>query len=390
LPQAPKLGFRSQCSYDPRNEVNTLKTTVELESYKGSVRLNVWDFGGQEIYHGSHTLFLHSQAIFLLLWNPEEEKTCGKKTDSDHRPITYWLDYLRSVAGTDNPLIVVQSQCDTPEIRAEVPVRFSDWIGSSWTVEVSAKSDYGLERLKATLKDAAWACLHKRRPPPIGVGRLKVRDRLRQMLKENQERESAQRQQRLLERTKFDRLCDDIGGISDKEALLDFLHHNGVVFFRPGLFQNQIILDQNWALEAIYSIFHRDKCLKQLKKLHGRFSREDLELLIWSGYTPAEQNAFLGMMESRGICFKVWQYPIENGNISRQSYFRGGPRPRNRHSQDGCPRVSRPWKPRPVTPFSAKASCAATFQRSVSRLAMWPFTGNMVAGLTKKPPTAAC
>jgi hypothetical protein len=95
---------------------------------------------------------------------------------------------LRSVAGTDNPLIVVQSQCDTPEIRADVPVRLSDWIGSLWTVEVSAKTDYGLERLKATLQDAAWACLHKRTPPPIAKSRVTVRDRLRQMLsKEDQE-----------------------------------------------------------------------------------------------------------------------------------------------------------------------------------------------------------
>jgi internalin A len=62
-------------------------------------------------------------------------------------------------------------------------------------------------------------------------------------------------------------------------------------------------------LEAIYSIFHREKCFKQLKKLHGRFSRKDLELLIWSGYTPEEQNAFLGMMESCGICFRLeWEY----------------------------------------------------------------------------------
>jgi hypothetical protein len=62
------------------------------------------------------------------------------------------LDYLRSVAGTDNPLIIVQSRCDTPEIRADVPVRLSDWIGSSWTVDVSAKTDFGLERLKPTFK----------------------------------------------------------------------------------------------------------------------------------------------------------------------------------------------------------------------------------------------
>jgi internalin A len=240
----------------------------------------------------------------------KRRKDSSKKTDPEHRPITYWLDYLRSVAGTDNPLIVVQSQCDTPEIRADVPVRLSDWIGSLWTVEVSAKTDYGLERLKATLQDAAWACLHKRTPPPIAKSRVTVRDRLRQMLsKEDQELPSQERQHRLLNRNEFDQLCAEVGGISDPKALLGFLHHNGVVFYRSGLFKNQVILDQNWALEAIYSIFHRAKCFNQLKKLHGRFSREDLELLIWSDYTPEEQKVFLGMMESCGICFRVRELP---------------------------------------------------------------------------------
>jgi internalin A len=288
--------------------LNFIQTNVDLESVKGSVRLNLWDFGGQEIYHGSHTLFLHSQAIFLLLWNPEEEKTVDKKTDSEHRPISYWLDYLRSIAGTDEPLIIVQSQCDTPEIREDIPGSPSDWIGSSWTVEVSAKTDFGLDRLKATLKDAAWACLHKRPPPPIGVGRLKVRDRLRQMLEEDQEREPSERQHRLMDRTEFDHLCGEVGGVSDKRALLDFLHHNGVVFYRPGLFSDRIILDQNWALEAIYAIFNRKKILPLLRG-YGRFSREDLELLIWSDFKPEEQKVFLGLMESCGICFKVRELP---------------------------------------------------------------------------------
>ena len=49
-----------------------------------------------------------------------------------------------------------------------------------------------------------------RRPPhPIGAGRVKVRDRLRQMLEEDQKREPDKRQHRLLERAEFDRLCDE-------------------------------------------------------------------------------------------------------------------------------------------------------------------------------------
>ncbi len=290
---------------------------LSLEGFPEPVRLNFWDFGGQEIYYGSHSLFLQGQAVFLILWTPAHE--AGTDSEGDltfrRRPLAYWLDYLRAFAGTDAFVLIVQSQCDSACDRAShPPVKVNDFFFLRW-LEVSAKTGLGLNLVKAAIEESVRDRFERRPPPPIGVGRVAVRDRLRQMLEEDQKREPAKRQHRLLERTEFDGLCDDVGGISDKDALLDFLHHNGVILYRPGLFGGRIILDQNWAMEAIYSIFHRYKCFKQLKKLHGRFSREDLELLIWSSYTPEEQKVFLGMMESCGICFKLrklsddeWEY----------------------------------------------------------------------------------
>jgi hypothetical protein len=51
---------------------------------------------------------------------------------------------------------------------------------------------------------------------------------------------SAKRKYRLIKRQAFDQLCSKIGGIDDTEALLGFLHHNGVIFYRAGLFGDQI------------------------------------------------------------------------------------------------------------------------------------------------------
>jgi hypothetical protein len=66
--------------------------------------------------------------------------------------------------------------------------------------------------LKEYIKEAVRDRFDRRPSPPIGQGRLKVRDRLRAMLEEDQKRESAQRQHRLLERAEFDRICDKVGG----------------------------------------------------------------------------------------------------------------------------------------------------------------------------------
>jgi internalin A len=288
--------------------------TFALDGFQKPGRLSLWDFGGQDIYHGSHALFLHGQAIFLIFWTPELESQTDYQEGAlpfRHRPLSYWLDYVRNFAGTEASVLIVQSKCDTSDKRILRPPAPMDDFPFHRCTEVSARTGLNLGILKESIKEAVRDRLDRRPPPPIGVGRLKVRDRLRQMLEEDQKRGPAKRQHRLLERSEFDRICEEVGGISDKEVLLDFLHKTGVVFYRPGLFQNKIILDQNWALEAIYALFHRDKCFKQLKKHYGRFSREDLELLIWSGYTFAEQYAFLGMMESCGICFKVngeWEY----------------------------------------------------------------------------------
>src|SRR5204863_7633559 len=74
-------------------------------------------------------------------------------------------------------------------------------------------------------------------------------------------------------------------------------------FCRPGLFDDRMILDQAWALEAIYAVFSRESCYRPLRHLRGRLTRPILEALVWREYNAAEQEVFLGMMQSCGICF---------------------------------------------------------------------------------------
>ena len=77
---------------------------------------------------------------------------------------------------------------------------------------------------------------------------------------------------------------------------MNYLHNAGIVFHHPGLFRNSIVLDQGWALDAIYAVFNREKCYRELKRLRGRFTRPLLELLVWGEHSVAEQRLFLGMM----------------------------------------------------------------------------------------------
>ena len=289
--------------------------SIPLEGFEKSVQLNYWDFGGQEIYHGAHALFLQGAVVVLLLWNPELELAAAQATDSAERqrPLSYWLDYLNAFATPGGRVLLIQSQCDRPEQRTDAPLT-DDAYPIRARMEASALTGLGLDLVRAQLKEAVRDTLSLRPPAPIGANRARVRDRLRKLLAAEQELPAEERRHRLMSRERFEEICRECGGVSDSEALLEFLHNSGVIFYRRGLLNGSLVLDQNWALESLYMLFDRSRALPMLRG-YGRFSREDLELVGWQKHSREEQRVFLGMMESCGICFRYrelgedeWEY----------------------------------------------------------------------------------
>jgi GTPase SAR1 family protein len=278
---------------------------LTLEDHATPVTVRLWDFGGQDVYHGTHALFLQGHAVFVVLWTPSREKGDADERGVPirHRPLAYWLDYIRGLAGADSPVLVVQSQCDDAKQRRRHPAS-SDDFRYSRVLEFSAKTDLGLDVLKAHIKESVRNLLADRPLHHVGAGRVKVRDKLRALLAEDQARPPAQRKHRTLTKAKFRGICQATRKVSNPDALLDFLHRTGVVFYRPGLFEDRIILDQTWALDAIYTIFDRRWALPYLAK-YGRFTRQALEILAWEEYSVEEQATFLGMMLSCGVCFPL-------------------------------------------------------------------------------------
>lgn len=66
-------------------------------------KLNVWDFGGQEIYHSTHQFFLTERSLYLLVWDALAEEEYGR--------IDYWLKTIQSFAA-QSPIIIVVNKCD--------------------------------------------------------------------------------------------------------------------------------------------------------------------------------------------------------------------------------------------------------------------------------------
>jgi internalin A len=96
----------------------TLDLPLENESTKGieihhyefpmengrGFRVNVWDFGGQEIYHATHQFFLTKRSLYILL----DDTRKNHKTVQDEG-FKYWLEVIELLSGK-SPVLIFQNE----------------------------------------------------------------------------------------------------------------------------------------------------------------------------------------------------------------------------------------------------------------------------------------
>jgi internalin A len=302
-------------------------TSATLAQSSGTdlTRLQIWDFGGQDIYLGTHALFMRSRAVFPLVWIPETENIVEYRHEGilfRNRPLAYWLDYVRQLGGTECAILIIQARCDKPEDERIHPPVSDESLGAfpfRKLLHYSGRFDRGRAALDEALQEAAAWLQSREGIATIGAGRFRVKQRLEKMRDDDAARPPPERHHRTITYDHFISICKDAGGITAPEYALLYLHNAGTVFYRQGLFNDQIIIDQAWALEAIYSVFNRDKCYRQLLRQKGRFTRSDLAEWVWdgAGYGVKEQELFLTMMQSCDVCF-VHRGGVPNKNIEAE------------------------------------------------------------------------
>lgn len=144
--------------FDP-HEKSTHAIRLEewsLDMIGGETRINVWDFGGQDIYHGTHALFLKSRAVFVIVWDRLTEQRPNYEADGltfENLPLAYWLDYVRAIS-PQAAVIVVENKCD--DGQGSTPTAE---LGGLPLVTFSAENGHGRETLIAFIKQAAQRVL---------------------------------------------------------------------------------------------------------------------------------------------------------------------------------------------------------------------------------------
>lgn len=265
------------------------------------LQLHCWDFGGQDVYLGTHSLFLDDQAVYLLLWHPDSENT--KLVDCEslkirNRPLSYWLAYLKSLVGDKANIVVCQSWCDSPDMHQNAPVPNPPPFKALRTVDISSKTPDGLEQFYPVFKQALKQQLSSNNEIWLPNNWLAVEQHLRQLMIE----QPALKQ---LPYADFVQLCSN-HQVEAPATLANYLHQSGVVFYRPGHFANQLILDQQWALQGVYLLLERQQVLPELQARQGKFEQQSLQRWMQQQQLDvADLPLFLAMMQQCGACFEV-------------------------------------------------------------------------------------
>jgi GTPase SAR1 family protein len=64
-------------------------------------RVNIWDFGGQAIYHNSHQYFLTKRSLYLLVADSRKE----------HPHLDYWLNTIEELSD-NSPLLIIKNELE--------------------------------------------------------------------------------------------------------------------------------------------------------------------------------------------------------------------------------------------------------------------------------------
>lgn len=247
------------------------------------VRAHVWDFGGQQIMHGTHRFFMTERALYLVLVTARENR---QQHDAE-----YWLSLIRSFAG-DVPVIVLlhkkgELPCDVDRriIRdkygEDIEFLETDSNLPSTMEELHRK----IERMSARLSDlrAAWP---------------KAWHQVKQELPEAKDD--------WLTYTKFCEFCSARGvpEHKDQEALSKSLNTLGLMLaFRddPEL-KNLGVLKPQWVTTGVYKML----TAPAIKEAGAKFTLHDFETILDQTNYPAAVHPFLlGLMEKFKLCFPL-------------------------------------------------------------------------------------
>ena len=267
----------------PKEEIVKINSKIQRD-----FQINIWDFGGQEIYHSTHQFFLTKRSIYLLV-------TESRKEDS-HDDFFYWLNIIK-LLGDSSPVILVLNKCDQPTKDLpfnEFKETFNNLVDFH---KISLKEGYKerLESFKNALKRIATNLPHIGNPlPKVWVD---IRNELEKLkisgvnyISESEYLDLCKKHYRKEESALF---------------LSGYFHDLGVLLhFQDDIdLKDTIFLNHEWLTTGVYKILDDPKVIEQ----NGRFTIEDVKRIWAKDEYKYKIRELISLMKNRkfDLCFEL-------------------------------------------------------------------------------------
>ncbi len=245
-------------------------------------RVNVWDFGGQEIYHATHQFFLTKRSLYLLVWDPRKDDMLWR---SD-----YWLNTVKLLSDSA-PVFVVMNKADGCTNSIDEAMILRKFTNIKGFFKVSARTGAGIPELRTAILEQLD------RLPHVGDILPKVWMAVREEL------ESGCKYKYYITYEDYLALCAGHKLTRDQADNLSRYYHDLGVFLNfeaPPILKNIVFLKPDWATGAMYCILNN----REIFETQGRLSFAQFAR-IWHEYPIALHLPLLELMKKFELVFEL-------------------------------------------------------------------------------------
>ena len=244
--------------------------------------VNLWDFGGQDVYHGTHQFFFSDKSLYVLLADTREQKT----------DFSYWLNTVEQLSGEDSSLFILLNKREDHNWKIDkngLESRFGKMLKEATTVDLSICEDLPAlqERIRHWMKQL----------PEVGQELIESWVRIREDL--------AKETGNFITFGRFREICETHGQTEKQDVLFisSYFTRIGVFthYINNSTLQDRIYLNSNWLVKTVYRLLE-DETIEQL---NGRLTKKQVEE-VWSDNNELdyEVDKLTALLEHFGLMYK--------------------------------------------------------------------------------------
>jgi Leucine-rich repeat (LRR) protein/GTPase SAR1 family protein len=245
-------------------------------------RVNIWDFGGQDIYHATHQFFLTARSLYTLLVDNRRQNP----------NFYYWLNVVR-FHSDDSPIFIVKNKKGDRNFELNERQLRSEFLQLKESLPTDLSTNSGLNEIQHFIQT------HIANLPHIAIPIPKTWVKIRNVL------ENYAQHKNYISIEAYHALGKR-NGVKDPQERLrisQYLHDLGIClhFQKDSTLKHRVILKPSWATNAVYKVTDAPTVIQN----KGRFTTTDLQT-IWGDSKYADmQDELVKLMQNFKICYPL-------------------------------------------------------------------------------------